>query len=494
MHRRLLPRAFAALLGFIVLAASPAATSFAQETPEPYRSLPARLRARLADFPTVRAPTSGDALSIHTVALNQKPELYESGHAFSAVRFRAPERPGLDFIWAFSVPAAWRQWYILPAEADTDRRGFKNWLDGDRAYVGFDASEKNPVTLQSLSADYFEPGREYLLWFCQTNHTPEPAELKLVLCFATLPADATEWNHDAIETALRLQSAPVSTQADYFSSRGARVLLDRELFHPSDAASQMDHFLFTRRQTQFTGGGFYVTIETATPACHSSPALAAVIARHGPPDFTLTAAQLNRLNGEGAEPAGYDRHHYDYFVFETTAGDDTGPIQRVSSQFFNTAAARPSGADAGADTWTEVTIQGRDYRLFFKADREIARYIDWGEPGAMLLDGEVPAGDYQCHYPTGERMEKLSHDGEGNWTYESWHQSGPSYCRCTYKNGKLEGELVETYEDGRDRARLTYREGLPHGRLTQWNEAGEITRELDFVKGKPMPKNVDSTP
>jgi hypothetical protein len=114
------------------------------DTPEPYRSLPGRLQARRAEFPEVPAPTDASTLEIRTVTLNRAPEIFDTGHAFDAIRFRAPEQPGLDLVWAFSTPAEWRQWYILPAEGETSRRGFKNWLNGDRAYLGFDCSLKVP--------------------------------------------------------------------------------------------------------------------------------------------------------------------------------------------------------------------------------------------------------------------------------------------------------------------------------------------------------------
>ena len=249
------------LVGLFLCAGVPARlrAASAEETPEPYRSLPARLQARAGEFPLVPVATGEEALAVATITLNKAPELFDTGHAFDAVRFRAPERGGLDLVWAFTAPAAWRHWYILPVEGEA-KPGFKNWINGDRAYVGFDGAHDNPVTLQTLGADYFEPGREYLLWFCQTARTPEPATLKLALRFAPArPADEP-WDRESVERALKLETAPTAAQADYFASRGARVLLDAELFHPEDASSQMEHLLFTRRQTEFLKGGYFITL------------------------------------------------------------------------------------------------------------------------------------------------------------------------------------------------------------------------------------------
>lgn len=480
-----------ALLGLLFLVPTLApAQSAPTDIPEPYRSLPARLQARRADFPKLPAPTDAGELKILAVPLNRAPEIFENGQAFDAIRFRAPDKPGLDLVWAFSAPREWRQWYILPAEGDATKRGFKNWLNGDRAYVGFDCSLGNPVTLQTLDADYFEPGREYLLWFSQNPHTPAPAELKLVLRFAPRPEGDKGWDNEAIEKALALETAPAAAQAEYFASRGARVLLDRDLFHPEDAKNQIDDLLFTRRQTEFTRGGYYMTIESTCPPCRSSPKFSDIVARHGPPDVTLTAALQNRLRAPGRDPADgpaaeNDRHYYDYFVFETAAGDASGPVLRVSAQYFDTASARPAAVDSPGDTWTEATLVGRSFRLFFRDGREVGRYVDWDEPSALPVS-VAPAGEYLRHYPSGEPMEKLVHDGSGGWTYESRYRSGPVYRRCTYKANKLEGELTDLFENGRKRNEAHYREGLLHGYFGQWTEDGSLQGEREYAGGKPV--------
>ncbi|MBC8009996.1 MAG: hypothetical protein H7067_07855 [Burkholderiales bacterium] len=453
-----------------------------EETPEPYRSMPARLQARAGEFPLVPVATGDEPLVVTTITLNKSPERFDTGHAFDAVRFRAPERGGLDLVWAFTAPATWRHWYILPVEGET-KRGFENWINGDRAYVGFDGAQDNPVTLQTLAAAYFEPGREYLLWFCQTTHTPEPATLKLTLRFALArPADEP-WERESVEKALKLETAPTATQAAYFASRGARVLLDAELFHPKDASSQMEHFLFTRRQTEFLKGGFFITVETACPPCHGAPLLADIVRRHGEPDCVLTAAQQNLdRTAEANDSPSYDRHHYDHFIFETDPADADKRVRRVSSQYFNANSARP--ADGARDTWTEVTLTGIEFRLFFREGREVGRYRHWGEPGAKLVSGAIPEGEYRRAYVSGEPMEKLVHDGAGGWAYESYHRSGPAYRRCGYKDGRLDGALTDFFEDGRERVSAGYAEGRIHGRLRVWEADGRLVRDQVFERGE----------
>ena len=98
MPRRPLRSFLAGLLVAAALAAVAAPATIVEETPEPYRSLPERLRARIADFPELPAPTSREDLTVHAIALNRDPVVFDSGHAFSAIRFRAPAQPGLDLV------------------------------------------------------------------------------------------------------------------------------------------------------------------------------------------------------------------------------------------------------------------------------------------------------------------------------------------------------------------------------------------------------------
>ncbi len=277
------------------------------------------------------------------------------------------------------------------------------------------------MTLQTLDADYFEPGREYLLWFRHKTHTPEPAVLKLTLRFMSACQGVSPWDRATVETALHIETAPVAARAAYFDSRGARILLDPGLYQPEDATSQMDNFLFTRRRTNFIKGGLYITVEISYPPCHVSPPLADIIRKHGQPDCELTARLRNATRGDDKrDDYEYDCYYYDHFIFEIDPADAERRVRRVSSQYFNTAAARPP-ATSGA-TWTETSLAGREFRLFFQECREVARFLRWEQPEASIVSGTVPAGVYLRAYDSGEPMEKLTHDGAGEWAYESYHR------------------------------------------------------------------------
>lgn len=484
-HPRALTRSI--LVFFLLLAVfRPPLPAAGAEVPEPFASIPGRLQPRAAEFPPVTADTAADTATVTTVILNQKTEIFATGHAFDAIRIRAPKQPGLDLIWAFSTPPDWRHWYIIPADGEP-KPGFRNWINGDRAYAGFDGDLQNPVTLQSLGADYFEPDREYLIWFCQTKHTPEPAVLKLTLRFAPPPAGG-KWDIKSIEEALKLQSAPVAAQAGYFNSRGARILRDTELFHPDDAAGQMDHFLFTRRQTEFLKGGYYITIESSCPPCHGSPLLGDIVRKHGAPDCTLSVRDQNAIRADDSgEPARYDRHYFDFFVFETDPADARQRVVRVSSQYFNLADANPAKKTGG--TWTDVKLLGADVRFFYRDGREVVRYVGWHSPESRLVSGEPRAAEYTTAYPDGAPMEKLVCTGKTDWTYESYYRSGPVYRTCSYVDGKPDGVLTDYFESGAKRAEVHYRHGKPHGRLRVWTEEGALERDQSYVDGRPEEQN-----
>jgi hypothetical protein len=215
-----------------------------------------------------------------------------------------------------------------------------------------------------------------------------------------------------------------------------------------------------------------------------------VIARHGAPDLTVTAALRARLRGRPDEAAAdepaVDRHYFDHFIFETAAGGDAGVVLRVSSQYFDTATARPSGPDAGGSTWTATTVDGRELTLFWVEGREVARLVEWGGPSAQVVEGAVPAGEYLRHYPTGEVAEKLVHDGTGGCVYVSFYRSGPVYRRYHYEAHRLEGRLTDFYEHGSPRVEAAYRAGRLHGRLVEWSPDGAIGRERFFADGEEV--------
>ena len=451
-----------------------------EDVPEPYRSLLPRLQARATEFPLVAVGSGEKRTEVATITLTKTPVLFESGEAFDAIRFRAPAERGLDLVWAFTITETWMHWYIVPATGKPTA-GFKNWLNGDRAYTKLGGSVKNPVILQTLAADALEPGREYLLWFSQKKHTPAPVTLKLKIHFAA-PAQDKGWDNEAIETVLQLKPAPALEQVAYFDSRGGRILTDPALFHPDDAESHVEHFLYTRRSTAAAGGGFYVTTEIACPPCRKTPKLSEIIARFGEPDCVLTAADYNAARGNGdGEPAVSDRSYYDYFVFETYPADPTGRVQRVSSQYFNTASGKPL---AGSLTWADLTMAAMDYKIFYKDGREIGRFVGWSTPDARLLRGKLPAGVYKTAYDNGAPQETMTYDGKGVWAYKSFYRAGPVYRTVSYNNGLLEGALTDFFEDGRTRAEASYEKGRLHGRLSVWTPDGTLARDQVFEHGR----------
>ena len=451
------------------------------DVPEPYRSLPARLQARAAEFPLVPVTTGDEPAKIVTVALNEHPEVFPNAQAFDAIRFRTPDTPGLDLVWAFIAPKAWLHWYILPVEGSM--QGFRNWLDADRAYAGFGLDAGDALILQTLPAENLKPGADYLIWFSRKNHVPgEAITLRLALHFAPGKDDPRDWDHEAVEQALQLTAADAHAQADFLKSRGAELLLDSRFFTKDYAAERIRDCLDTRRRTR-TAGGFYVTMQTMIPPCGSEPLLSEIVKVHGEPDFVLPGVQRVLFQSEpDDETRGADLHYYDHFALEVNASEKTPRVLRVQSQAFDASSVRPQ---TDAPTWADVPLPGIDLRIFYVDRREVARVASWGQSTARLISGKLPAGVYTRAYDSGEPMETLTHDGKSAWDYVSFYRSGPAYRRATLRDHAWQGPLTDYHENGRAKAEIPIEKGRRHGVLKLWDENGTLLREQTFEHGEP---------
>lgn len=466
---------------FVAVCANDVRAEDTADIPEPYRSVPGRLQARATEFPLVPVTSGDQPLQIVAVALNERPEVFPNGQAFDAIRFRAPDRPNHDLVWAFVAPKAWLHWYILPVEGSM--QGFRNWLDADRAYAGLELGADDALVLQTLSADRLKPGAEYLIWFSRQKHEPgEVARLRLALRFAPAKADGDEWDHEAVEKTLGLTMADARAQAAFLKSRGAEILLDPAFFTGDYATERIRDCLDSRRRTR-SAGGFYVTLQTMIPSCGSDPLLADIKAVHGEPDLVLPGVQRALFQSEpDDETRGTDLHYYDYFALEVDASAKRPRVLRVQSQAFDTSPVRP-GADG--HTWADVPLPGIDLRIFYVDRREVARIAFWGQPTARLISGNPPAGAYTRSYATGEPMETLACDGKGAWDYVSYYRSGPAYRRATLRDNAWHGLLTDYHENGRTKAEVSFRQGLRHGVLKLWDENGTLLREQTFEQGEP---------
>lgn len=462
------------LVALLLAGLVPGPRSIAGEDGLTQEKLVAGLQAGAASFAPVEFSSGGAAT--FRERLGDEPALRLGTNEFDGLRFRAPMQRG-DFVWYFNAPSAWGQWYILPATG-SPAPGFTRWLNADQVYEGFDtAGETGRLRVaQTLAGSYFQPGREYLLWFRRVRAGGDDT-LRGAMAFRRA---RSEWKLADVEGALALKPQDLVAQATALGSRGARILLDADLFDRDYAEERISSVFFSRRQTSSLGGGGFVTIETAVPPCRTEPSWRAIEARHGPADFTITADEQRRVRAEeeageegGDEPV-VDRHYVDYFIFEARADDASQRVTRVVATAANASEMRPRGDGGHVGRWSRP-----DLAVFHRDGREVGRIYGFPESDHPRVLQEPPPGSYRAD------GEEMVYQGEGRWTWKAFHPDGAvartielaghrmhgpaeafdaagrRVMRATYRDGHLEGDVVEYGPNGAERSRVSYRNGRP---------------------------------
>ena len=401
-------------------------------------------------------------------------------HSFQGFRFTVPEgRDNADFVWYFNAPQSWGNWYLVPVEGEVGM-AFRDWIEADRIYRDFDqAAEKDRIRiLQSLQADYFKPGAEYILWFRQVGENANAAaELRGLAGFAKTEGS---WNQDAIEKALGLQSAPAAEQVSHLKSRGGKVLLDTRFFDASYGANRIDSALRGIRSTHHARDGFFITMKTSVPSCRTTPALADIIREHGEPDFTRARSELKirYADSEEEEQDGEEHlvsHHYDYFSFEVDPTAEKPVVLRVDTHASDFSALRPQ---AGAAAFASLALE--NLTVFHREGREAGRayFFLEGEKQPVFVT-EPPPGEYR----NGDQ--RLTYRGEGDWSWETRDENGTVLRRVPLAGHQMDGKAEGFHAPGKPSFIAHYRKGVLHGELIQYDEDGEIINRRNFVEGEP---------
>src|SRR5205814_2177353 len=97
-----------------------------------FRTFIQEAQKHVTELPEVPVGTTAGKHEIFTARLDEKP-IVVGEHRFGCVRFVAPKETGRDMVWAFSVPAEWGEWYILP-DSGMKMDGFRDWIYADRLY------------------------------------------------------------------------------------------------------------------------------------------------------------------------------------------------------------------------------------------------------------------------------------------------------------------------------------------------------------------------
>ncbi len=428
-----------------------------------------------ASFQEFTLPGDGKTATFE-VALGEKAAKLEDD-LFDGFRFRCPELPeGTDFVWYFNAPQAWGNWYIFPVEGEPGQ-AFRNWLDGDKLYESFDQSgAKNRLRiLQTLGGGYFKPGKEYIMWFRKTGDG-EDNTLRGIAAYAK---GDDSWDHDEIEKALKLKAAPVADQVAELKSRGGQILLDKDFFTPTYAASRIDSAFTSIRSTKRTSGGFFITMQIAVPPCATEPSLKAIIAKHGKPDFTRTGEEVAKVrkSAGGTPPddddVGTTNHYYDHFGFEVESSATDPKVLRVVTAGADFAELRPP--EKGS-SYARLDLE--NVVVFHKDGSEVGRayYFLEGEK-KPVFSKEPPPGEYT----SGE--DRLIGKGGGEWTWESRYRDGKIARRMPFKSNQLHGKAEGFHENGQPRFTAEYRKGVLDGELVQYNQAGREESRRTFKDG-----------
>ncbi len=426
---------------------------------------------------------SGEKAATISVDLGEKP-VKIGGDIFDGFRFRCPElEEGTDFVWYFNAPESWGNWFIVPVE-EKPGQAFRGWLDGDKLYSGIDkAGEKERLRiLQTLDGDYFKPGAEYIIWFRKTGDE-DKGSLRATAAFAKPEDKDGEWDHEAVEKALGLKQAPPEDQVAALSSKGGRILLDKEFFEPGYAAERLDSMFTSVRQTKRMKGGFFITMQISVPPCRTRPPLDAILKKYGPPDFVRSGEEDERKRRHAGgtpveeEEKGITRHYYDHFAFETETGAKEPKVLRVSTLGGDYSVLRPpaNGSSAAALDLENLTV-------FHKDGKEVGRAYYFLEGGKEPLFITVPPpGEYPS--PTaGVLLAK----GKGEWVQESRFPDGKTAFRATLKDDRLHGRAEGFYEDGKPRVTAEYRNGELNGEVVQFDESGKEKSRRKFKDGEPV--------
>lgn len=388
---------------------------------------------------------------------------------FDGFRFIAPEVGKRDFIWYFNVPNEWAHWYILPTEGEP-ARAFRDWLDADMVYEAVDDPREvnRKRVFQTLSGEYFEPGREYIVWFREVEATlKSKALIRAEISFSAKAEDGA-WDVAALEKALELKPLPAKDQVEALDSRGGRILLDGRLFTRQYAENRIDDLFSTIRETRQMQGGFFITMQTAVPPCKTTPLFSEIRRTFGDPDFVRDDAERKKLGLEVEGDESVTTHFYDHFGFEVGPDDRVLRVVSQASDFSELIPEVPAEAE-GTFGW----IQMENLTVFHRGRKEVGRAYFFREQGKEPKFITVPpAGVY------GRYNEELEFLGNGDWEERQFHRNGQIARKYRYENHKQSGEALGFWENGKPQFVATFKDGLLEGEVTTLSENGEKTKKM----------------
>ena len=445
----------------------------AEVTPE---VLAANLKGNPPEFEPVEIGKGRDTVSFE-IELGKTVVTTDEGFVFDGFRLTAPAKIEGDFVWYFNAPADWGHWYILPSNAEM-KPAFRGWFDGDKIYVNLDrAKELNRFrAFQSLTADFFEPDEDYLIWFRRHQEGNGDQTLRGRLKFANRPENESGWDIVAIEEALELKPQPAAAQIAEQNWRGGRILLDPAFFKPSYAKGRIDHAFFSRRRTRYLPNGFFISMEFSVPPCETEPSFPEIREKYGEPDFTQSAAERTRV-GQGTDgDEGVVTHFYDHFGFEVQADDPKERVMQVVSMASDFATLRDAENE---NSFGHIPM--KHLTAFYQKGVEVGRIYHFNASNDdPVVINEPPTGIYR------RSDEEFEYLGEGAWLQRKFYESGDVSQTARYSKHRLDGKSEGFYQNGQPRFTLTYQNGRLHGELIQFSEDGSEQSRRHFENGEEV--------
>jgi len=398
-------------------------------------------------------------------------------HLFDGFRFKVPEA-GKDFVWYFNAPSHWGHWYILPVSGEAEG-GFKRWLDADKVYQHFDEDEENGRfrVLQTLDADYFEADKEYIIWFRRkAENAASSNALRGVLAFV----DQNErWDYDDIEEVLELEPKSPEHQVKQLDSRGGSILLDTAFFSRDDARRRIDNVFTSLRTTKRMSNGMFVTMETACPPCKTEPSLKDIRKKYGEPDFILTQTEDQKVREHGGRDPSENAeeittYYYDYFGFEVSSDDDEQRVVRVVTHADDYSVLTPE--DGGA-YYAQVPM--KNLTVFHDNHKEVGRLYYFLEGGKEpLCMNEPPKKAFR------NKNLELDYQGSGKWTWSTYADDGGLAREIPLKEHRLNGMAKGFYRNGQASFAAPYKDGLLEGEVVQYLQDGTESKRIVYREGK----------
>lgn len=437
-----------------------------------------RMLAHLQTNPGAFDPiTAGTQPIPFEVKLGETTAVLDADNEFDGLRFTFPESAlGNDMIWYFNAPGSWSNWFIIPAIGDYER-GFTDWLNANKVYQSYDVDKGDRLRVfQTLDANYFEPGKEYILWFRRKNKDSKPATVRGVIAFAQ---NEDVWDISSLERSLKMKPQPIEAQVEVLKSRGGKVLLDKELFKRDYAVERINSVFISLRHTRNAGGGFFVTMEIAIPPCRTKTTITDIITKYGKPDFIRTSSELAQvMNHGGGKPPEQDEenvttYYYDYFGFEVDSTDPQKQVCRVVSQADNFAQLIPVDEQAYfSQVWR------KNLTVFYENKVEVGRgYFFLEKDKEPLFIKEPPAGIYKAGNTS------LEYKGKGQWVRKQFYDNGTTARVLRYEKHRMNGVYEGFNKDGTKSFVANYQDGLLHGDVTEYSQDGDVRKSV-FEHGK----------